>query len=381
MNVTGWIFFVYLVSMVSTFAQQSSKEIIYLGTYSERGSEGIYVMNLDRGSGTLTPLQTVPHKNSPTFLEVHPSGRYLYAVYREGMDEDDKNGTVTAFEIDQQSGKLSLLNEQSSLGAGPCHISLAPDGKFAFVSNYAGGSLAVYPVNADGSLGKAADFVQHKGKGAHEQRQTAPHMHSVIPSENGRFIYASDLGIDKIMIYEVNPQSGRLSAAATPYVASQAGAGPRHFALHPHQDYAFSIEELSSTITSYKVDKAAGALSPLQSVSALPEQVKLENNTTADIHVSPDGKFVYGSNRGHDSIVIYAFDPESGKMTYVGHEASGGGHPRNFCIDQKGEFIFVANRDDDNVVSFRRNKASGRLTRLDEVRVPAAVCVRQLVLP
>lgn len=371
-----------LLCFGAVLAQSPSKEILYVGTYSDRGSQGIYVLEFDRTTGKLSELQTVEDKESPSFLEVHPSGKYLYAVYREGMDAKDKNGTVTAFEIDPASGKLSKINEQSSEGAGPCHVSIDPKGKLAYVSNYGGGNLAVYPIQNDGSLGKATDVIQHSGSSVNENRQKEPHMHSIIPTENGKFIYASDLGIDKIMIYQPDRKSGKLEPAPTPYAATTAGAGPRHFTLSPDGKLAFSIEELSSTIASYHVDKKTAALSPADRVPTLPEGTQVPNNTTADIHVSPDGKFVYASNRGHDSIVIYAIDAKSGKLSYVGHEPTKGAHPRNFCMDQQGKFVFVANRDNDNVVVFDRDAASGKLSYSgNEARVPAAVCIQQLRLP
>ncbi|WPP49547.1 lactonase family protein [Catalinimonas niigatensis] len=370
-----------LLCFATVFAQSSSKEILYVGTYSDRGSQGIYVLEFDRTNGKLTEIQTLDDKESPSFLEVHPNGKYLYAVYREGMNANDKSGTVTAFEIDSASGKLSKLNEQSSEGGGPCHVSIDPKGKLAYVSNYGGGNLAIYPIREDGSLGEASDRIQHHGSSVNENRQKEPHMHSIIPSENGKFIYASDLGIDKIMIYQPDRKSGKLSPAKTPYAASTPGAGPRHFTFHPDGKLAFSIEELSSTIASYSVDKNSGALTPIDQVATLPEDAQTQSNTTADIHVSPDGKFVYGSNRGHDSIVIYKIDP-SGKMSYVDHEPTKGAHPRNFCMDDKGEFVFVANRDDDNVVVFKRDAATGKLSYTgNQAKVPAAVCVQQLLLP
>lgn len=376
------LFTLFVLAVPLAVAQQSgSKEILYVGTFSDRGSQGIYVFQFDRASGKLTELQTVSGKESPSFLEIHPNGKYLYAVYREGMSKDDKSGTVTAYKIEQSTGKLTRINEQSSEGAGPCHVSLDPKGKFAYVSNYGGGNLAVYPVNKDGSLGKSSDVVQHEGGSVNQDRQQEPHMHSIIPTGNGKFIYASDLGIDKIMIYKVDHKTGKLSAAKVPFVENTPGSGPRHFALHPNGNFAFSAEELSSTIASFRVDKATGALSQTDRVNMLPEDFD-GNNSAADIHISPDGKFVYASNRGHDSLVIYAIDPDTGKLTFAGHENTRGGHPRNFCIDHKGTYVFVANRDNDNVVVFKRDAASGKLTYTgEEVNVPAAVCIQQLELP
>ena len=203
-------------------------------------------------------------------------------------------------------------------------------------------------------------------------------LHSIIPSESGEVIYASDLGIDKIMLYEPNRSTGKLSAASPPFVASTPGAGPRHFALHPSGRWAFSIEELSSTIAAYAVAKESGGLTSVDRVTTLPEGASADGNSTADIHVSPDGKFVYASNRGHDSIVIYAIDTDTGKLTYVGNEPAGGEHPRNFCMDDRGEFVWVANRDTDNVVVFRRDAQTGKLTPTgNEIKIPAVVCVQQ----
>lgn len=372
----------FFLAATGVMGQSSSKDILYVGTYSDRGSKGIYVLEFDRTTGKLREVQTIEDKESPTFLEVHPNGRYLYAVYREGMDANDQHGTVTAFEIDPASGKLNKINEQSSEGAGPCHVSIDPEGKLAYVSNYGGGNLAVYPIRKDGSLDKASDVVQHSGSSVNENRQKEPHMHSIIPSDNGKFIYASDLGIDKIMIYQPDRKTGKLTPAKTPYAESVPGAGPRHFTFHPNGQLAFSIEELSSTIASYKVDKISGALQGVDQVPTLPANVQTQNNTTADIHVSPDGKFVYASNRGHDSIVIYGIDAKNGKLSYVGHEPTQGAHPRNFCMDDQGEFVFVANRDNDNVVVFDRDADSGKLSYTgNEAKVPAAVCIQQLRLP
>ena len=376
------IFGLLLLISAVALAQPSSQDILYVGTYADRGSQGIYVLAFDRTTGTLAERQTIQGKESPSFLAIHPNGKYLYAVYREGKNAQDKNGTVTAFAIDPKNGKLRKINEQSSEGPGPCHVSIDPAGKLAYVSNYSGGSLAAYPIGPDGRLGEASEMIQHTGGSVNPNRQQEPHMHSIIPSADGNIVYASDLGTDKIMMYRPDRSSGELSPAEPPFATSTPGAGPRHFALHPSGSWAFSIEELSSTIASYRVDKGSGAMSLVDRATTLPKGASAEGNSTADIHVSPDGKFVYGSNRGHNSIVIYAIDTDTGKLTYVGNESTRGERPRNFCMDQQGEFIWVANRDTDNVVVFRRDADSGKLTYSgNEIKVPAAVCIQQLRLP
>jgi 6-phosphogluconolactonase len=370
-----------ILAIMTTQPNAIAQDLLYVGTYSDRGSQGIYVLEFDRATGKLSERQTLEDKDSPSFLTIHPNGKYLYAVYREGKNADDQHGTVTAFAIDPKNGKLSKLNEQSSEGAEPCHVSVDPNGKLVYVSNYTAGNLAVYPIGDDGKLGAASDVVQHRGSSVNPDRQQEPHMHSVVPSENGDVIYASDLGIDKIMLYRPDRNSGKLSAATPPFATSTPGAGPRHFALHPNGKFAFSIEELSSTTAAYAVQEN-GSLEPVDRTTTLPEGALAEGNSTADIHVSPDGKFVYASNRGHDSIVIYAVDSDTGKLTYVDNEPAGGEHPRNFCMDSQGEFVWVANRDTDKVVVFRRDAKTGKLSATgNEIKIPAAVCVQQLRLP
>ena len=382
MNVQLVCLFASLLLISITAAPSVAQDILYVGTYSDRGSEGIYVLEFDRTTGELSERQTVDDKDSPSFLALHPNGKYLYAVYREGQGEEDSHGTVTAFAIDPSTGDLNKINEQSSEGAGPCHVSVDPSGKLAYVSNYGGGSVVVHPIGEDGRLAKASEVVEHTGSSVNPKRQQEPHTHSAVPTKDGDVLYVSDLGTDKIMLYQPDLATGKLTAGQPPSAASTPGAGPRHFALHPGGEWAFSIEELSSTTAVYHVKQGTGALAMVDRVTTLPEGASAEGNSTADIHVSPDGKFVYASNRGHDSIVIYALDAATGKLTYVGNEPTQGAHPRNFCIDDQGEYVWVANRDTDNVVVFKRDAASGKLIYTgNQIKVPAAVCVQQFRLP
>lgn len=275
---------------------------------------------------------------------------------------------------------LQLINEQSVEGRGTAHVSVDPLGKFAYVSNYSEGNLSVFSIHENGSLSETADVVRHEGSSVNERRQNSPHVHSIIPSTDGKFIYVSDLGTDQIMIYEVNRTTGELSPAKVPYVENTPGAGPRHFAIHPDGNFAYSAEELSSTVAVFSVDQNSGALDEIQRVTMLPEDFE-GNNSAADIHLSPDGRFLYASNRGHDSVVIYRVDADTGNLTLTGHEPTRGGHPRNFMMDQRGEYVLVSNRDDDNVVVFNRDQETGQLTYSgEEVSVPMAVCVTQLVM-
>ncbi len=370
----------FLLAFLSIFFVENlsaqTKDIIYAGTSSVRGSEGIYVFQFDRQKGKLAGIQTVSGGSSPNFLALSPDKKFLYAAYSKGTLTDG-SGSIMSFKIDSATGHLTKINEQSSEGVGPAHVSIDPKGRFAYISNYGAGNLAVYPVNKDGSLEKASDVIKHTGSSMNKSRQEGPHVHSAIPSEDGRFLYVSDLGIDKTMIYRVQ-DDGKLLPAKNPFVQHIPGSGPRHFAIHPNGRYAYSAEELTSTVASFQIDTLSGALNPLERVTMLPEGYK-EQNFAADIHFSPDGKFLYASNRGHESMVIYKVDPSNGKMSLVGHANTGGRHPRNFMIDSRGEYVLTANRDTDNIVVFKRDKKTGKLEpNGEQVTVPAVICLIQL---
>ncbi|MEX1063153.1 MAG: lactonase family protein [Balneolaceae bacterium] len=364
----------------SASEEPASKEYIYVGTFADRGSEGLYVFEFNRESGELNQVQTVSDRESPSFQYMHPEGHVLYSASREDFSEEVNYGTLGAYSIDRENGRLTLINEQSVEGRGPAHVSVDPLGRFVYVSNYGTGNLSVFGIEDNGGIGEAVDVVQHEGSSVNENRQESPHVHSIIPSADGRFIYASDLGTDRINIYEPDPSTGILDPADSPYFENTPGAGPRHFAFHPDGEFAYSAEELTSTVAVLNVDRSTGALEQVQRVEMLPEGFDAENSA-ADIHVSPDGRHLYASNRGHDSLVIYSIDENTGELSLIGHESTRGGHPRNFMIDSRGEFVLVANRDDDNVVVFRRDDSSGMLTYTGfEAHVPMAVCLTQLIV-
>jgi len=359
--------FILLLTAMTAFAQKPKKEILYLGTYTQKG-EGIYVYEFDRSNYSFKELQVLTSKTSPSFLEFHPNKKYLYAA-------NEGNSTVSAYAIDQASGKLTALNSQPSQGSGPCHVSVDPKGRFIYLSNYGSGDLAVYKLNPDGSIGTLADTIQDKGRAGQK-----PHMHSIIPSADGKYIYASDLGIDKIMVYSVDPQTSKLTPGSVPHAEVKAGDGPRHFAIHPNGNFGYSACELASVVNSFKIVKGSGALVPFERVTMLPSDFT-GKSYAADIHFSPDGKFLYASNRGHESLAIYAVDAKTGKLTVAGHADTHGKHPRNFLIDAKGEFAIVTNRDNDNAVFFKRDAATGQLTYTGkEISAPTPVCVKQLFL-
>ncbi|MEX0594237.1 MAG: lactonase family protein, partial [Balneolaceae bacterium] len=350
---------------------KSNKEIFYVGTFSD---EGLFVYEFDRENRTFTEIQQLTEKPSPNFQIIHPDGQTLYSISGEAPEGMDEVGSVAFYRIDAESGRLSWLGERSTMGRGPAHVSVDPMGRFVYVSNYGGGSIASYPVLEDGSLGEAVSVIQHEGGSmVNEQRQQRPYAHSTIPSPDGQYIYTSDLGMDKIMIYAVDQQTGELSPAEQPYAETEPGSGPRHFAFHPDGEFAYSVEELSSTVTAFRYDASTGGLENLQVISMLPEGYE-ERSSAADIHLSPDGRYLYATNRGHDSTAIYSIDSETGMLEMVGIEPTRGGHPRNFAVDQSGEFVFVTNRDNDNLVLFERDSETGLLTYTGvEATVPRAV--------
>ncbi|RAJ97785.1 6-phosphogluconolactonase [Larkinella arboricola] len=358
--------------MSSLAKAQSPKEILYVGTYSTRGSEGIYVLEFDRASGSLKQLQTVSNAKSPSFLAIHPSGKYLYSVNEAAAN----SGGVSSYSIEPKTGKLTMMNQQSSHGRGPCHIAVDQTGKLAFVSNYGGGTFTVLPIQNDGRLGAATDTLKYEGKGAHPQRQDKPHIHSATVSPNNRFVYVCDLGTDKVYIYEFDKTSGKVKPAVTPYASVAPGSGPRHIAIHPTGKYLYLVEEINSSVATFAIDNKTGALTLLQdNVKTLPADFT-GNNTSADIHTDPKGKFLYQSNRGYDGLAILSI-ANDGKVTLVGQQPTEGKTPRNFMIDPKGEYAFAANQDTDNIVVYKLDGKTGRLTPTGtQIKVPAPVCLK-----
>jgi 6-phosphogluconolactonase len=357
--------------------EHSMDKLVYVGMYTYKGaSGGIYIYRLDMTTGALAPLGITGGVQNPSFLALDPQHRYLYAV-NETMEFDGQpGGGVSAFAVDRQSGALSFINSQLTHGGAPCHVNVDQTGRFVYVANYMGGNAAVFPVRADGGLDPASAVVQHAGSGVNPRRQEGPHAHSTTLDPTNTFAFVADLGIDKVMVYQLDLETGTLPPHTQPWVEVEAGAGPRHMAFHPNGRYAYLITEMGNTIIAFAYDATQGTLGALQTVPALPEDFDGQS-TCADIHVAPSGKFLYGSNRGHDSIVIYAVDPDTGLLTYVGHESTLGKTPRNFAIDPTGTYLFAANQDSDTIVTFRVDTETGRLTPTGHVvEVSMPVCVR-----
>ncbi|NJN26429.1 MAG: lactonase family protein [Cyclobacteriaceae bacterium] len=366
------------IARAQTATDKAARELIYVGTFSENGSMGIYVFDLKRSTARYDLLQTIVSKQSPSFIELSPGGKFLYSANREGLPGKEPWGSVSSFAIDPTSGKLTLVKNQHSFGDSPCHISVHPSGRFIFVSHYKGGNFVVMPVDEDGNIGEPTANIQLEGKGTIMPRQEQPHTHSAVPSRDGKFLYVSDLGLDKIMIYHFDVHTGSVSPASPPFLRTIPGAGPRHLVFSQDGDLAFSSEELSSSISSYAVDKQHGGLQLVQRLPALPPAFFGEN-TSADVHTSADGKYVYVSNRGYNGLAMFKVNG-NGKMKNIGYMPTVGERPRSFLPDPKGSFMLVANRDSNEINIFRMEK-DGTLSDTNAyLQVPSPVCIKYLEL-
>jgi 6-phosphogluconolactonase len=350
---------------------------VFFGTYTGGNSKGIYVAHLDLATGQLSTAELAAEVVNPSFLALHPNRPFLYAVNEVGSFAGQKVGAVTAFAMDPKTGKLDLLNQQPSGGGGPCHLTVDGTGNHVLVANYGGGSCSVFPVQSDGRLGEASAFVQHQGSSVNPQRQKAPHAHGIYVDRQNRFALVPDLGLDQVLVYRFDPVRGTLAPNDPPFATAAPGAGPRHLALDEQNKRAYVINEMHCTITAFNYDAERGKLDEFQTLSTLPEgQQALPSYSTAEIALHPSGKFLYGSNRGHDSLAVFRIDPATGRLTLVQHEPAQGKIPRSFGIDPSGRFLLAANQDSDSVVSFRIDAGSGRLSPTGQtVSVGRPVCV------
>ena len=349
--------------------------LVYIGTYTSAKSKGIYVARFEPATGKLTTPELAAETKNPTFLAVHPNNRFLYAVGEMSDVGPNRTGAVSAFQIDHASGKLSLLNQQSSGGAGPCHLSLDKSAKCVLVANYGGGSLAALPIQADGKLAAPSAFIQHTGSSVNRERQAGPHAHFITTDPENRFALACDLGLDKILFYRLNPAKATLVANDPPFASTARGSGPRHLAFHPNGKFVFLINEMAATLTSFAYDSSTGALKELQTLSSVPDDFTGQKSG-AEVAVAPSGKFVYASNRGHDSIAAFGFDAATGKLTFLQHQSTQGKTPRHFAMEPGGNWLLAENQGSDNIVVFRVDSQSGHLSETGQtVSVGAPVCM------
>jgi 6-phosphogluconolactonase len=364
----------------------SKQRLVLIGTYTEPirfgtgkilegQGKGIYLYRLDVSSGSLEPCGLAEGVPNPSYLALDPARRFLYAVNEIKEFEGAPTGAVSAFSIDPGGGGLRFLNRKPTYGTDPCHLAVHKSGRYVLVANFMSGSVCVLPIREDGSLGDATDVVQHRGSSVDPLRQSGPHAHAITLDDTGRYVFVPDLGLDRLMVYTFDAQRGQLRPHDEPWVQVAAGAGPRQLVMHPQGGYAYLINELDSTMTAFRYDGEGGTLREIQTLSTLPADFE-GPSTCAEVQISPSGRFLYGSNRGHDSIVIYAIDRVDGTLACVGHSSTQGKTPRHFALDPAGEFLLAANQDTNSVVTFRLDPASGEpVPTGHSADVPTPVCV------
>jgi 6-phosphogluconolactonase len=363
-------------------AAAKGQYIAYVGTYtSKTNSKGIYAYRFDSEKGQLTSIGVAAETTDPSFLAVHPNGKYLYAVNEIGNFNGGTSGAVSAFAIDAKTGALKFLNQVPTRGAGPCYVSLDKNGEFVLVANYDSGSIASFPVQADGSLGTTSGFVQHSGSGPDKERQEGPHAHWIGTSPDNRFALAVDLGLDQVIVYGFDSSKGIFTPMLSGFAKVKPGAGPRHLAFHPDGKFAYVLSEVESSVTVFSYQAKTGGLTSLQTISALPKDFS-GHKEAAEIAVHPSGKFLYTSNRGHDSIAVFAIDEKKGTLKSLGQVLTGGKTPRHFAIDPTGAYLLAENQESNNIVIFHIDPATGSLTPTGQtIEVPSPVCIAFVAVP
>jgi 6-phosphogluconolactonase len=349
-------------------------QLVYFGTYTGGKSQGIYVAEFEPGTGKLGQARLVAKTENPTFLALSPGNKVLYAVNEVGDFQGRNSGAVSAFKMDTETGDLSLLNQQPSGGSGPCHLAVAENGGCVLVANYGSGSVAVLPIEADGRLRAPSASIQHRGSSVNHERQEGPHAHFITWSPDNRVVLACDLGLDQIMLYRLNAAQTSLISNDPPFFRIKAGSGPRHLAFDPKGHFAYVLSEMLSTLTCCAYDSDTGQLKEIQTVSTLPENYS-GASTGAEVQMHPAGRFVYASNRGHNSIAVFEVDSGTGRVRLVQTEPSQGKTPRHFCVDPTGRWLIVENQDSDNVVVFAVNLSTGHLSETGHSQqIGAPVC-------
>ena len=360
----------------------AQKYLFYVGTYTQdTKSKGIYAFRYDAASKQITSLGLAAESVNPSFLAIHPSGKFLYAVNEVQTYKGQNSGGVSAFAIDHATGKLTFLNEVPSLGADPCYITVDKTGKWVLVANYTGGSVAVLPIQNDGKLGEVSDIVKHNGHGTNPQRQEGPHAHSIDLSPDNRFAFVDDLGLDALFTYKFDEKTGKLTTVNTAVTHFNPGAGPRHFTLHPSGKYAYVVAEMEHSVTTLSANLQDGTFKALQTVPTIPPDYKGRNDD-AEVKVDASGRFLYASNRGHDSIIALAIDPNKGILSPLGLVVGPIKEPRSFEIDPSGKFLFVENQKADNIVLLSIDPKTGALSpNGPQYDVPSPVCLKFVPIP
>jgi 6-phosphogluconolactonase len=369
--------FLMLATTLQADSAEGDKVWLYVGTYTGK-SKGIYRCEFDTKTGKIGTPELAAEAANASFLALSPNGKFLYCVNEIDNLNGKNSGGVQAFALDPKTGKLTLLNQQPTQGGGPCHLIVDKAGKNVLAANYGGGSVCVIPIKEDGSLAAPSSFIQHKGTSVDPGRQEGPHAHSVNLDANNHFAFVADLGLDKVLVYKFDPAKGTITPNDPPFFSLPPGSGPRHFAFHPNGKIAYVINEMKNTVTAMEYDAKTGTLMKLQTLPTLPADFK-GNNSTAEVVVHPSGDFLYGSNRGHNSIASFKIDPKTGELTATGHQTEGIKTPRNFNIDPTGKFLVVANQDGASLVVFSIDPKTGELKPTGQtVEIANPVCVKFL---
>jgi 6-phosphogluconolactonase len=371
-------------ALVTSAAVAGDNYLVYFGTNTnaKNGSKGIYVARFNSSSGDLAKPELAVEAGNPGFLSIHPSKKYLYAIGDVTTPDGKKGGGISSFSIEANTGKLTLLNQQSAIGSGPCHVNVDATGKMAVLANYGSGSVASYAIGAEGKVSEAASFIQHEGSSLDPKRQKGPHAHSVNFSPDNRFVFACDLGLDKVLIYKVDPATGKMTPNEPAFAKTPAGGGPRHLAFHPSGKFVFVNNEMAMTETVFAYDTANGAMTELQTVSTLPEADRGKPGfSTAETLAHPNGKNVYVSNRTHDTIAVFNCDPATGKLTLIQNVPVEGQIPRNICLDPTGKWLIAAHQNSGTAALFNVEAESGKLSFTGtKIEVPGSICVRFLAV-
>jgi 6-phosphogluconolactonase len=355
--------------------------LVYFGTHSTGPGLGFSIAHFDTATGVLTTPRFDVEAVAPAFFVIHPDGRHLYTCNSIDTVHGQPGATVSAYAIEPKTGHLTLLNQQPAGGSDPSYVCLDHTGRHVLVANYQAGNIAVLALKPDGSLGERTAFAQHTGSSVDPKRQTHAYAHSIIVDPANRFVLVADLGLDRLFVYRFDEKDGSLQPNDPPFATVRPGSGPRHVKFHPNGRWVYLINEMGCTVTAFTWDSAHGALTEFQTVSTLPADFK-GTNTCAEIVVHPNGRFLYGSNRGHDSLAVFTIDPDTGRLAPLEHVSTQGKSPRNFTFDPTGKWILCTNHGSDNAVVFRVDEATGRLTPAGQpVSVPSPFCERFLPVP
>lgn len=372
------------LALITSAAVAGDNYLVYFGTNTnaKNGSKGIYVARFNSSSGDLAKPELAVEAGNPGFLSIHPSKKYLYAIGDVTTPDGKKGGGISSFSIEAKTGKLTLLNQQSAIGSGPCHVNVDATGKMAVLANYGSGSVASYAIGAEGKVSEAASFIQHEGRSLDPKRQKGPHAHSVNFSPDNRFAFACDLGLDKVLIYKVDSATGKMTPNEPAFAKTPAGGGPRHLAFHPSGKFVFVNNEMAMTETVFTYDRANGAMTEVQTVSTLPEADRGKPGfSTAETLAHPNGKNVYVSNRTHDTIAVFNCDPATGKLTLIQNVPVEGQIPRNICLDPTGKWLIAAHQNSGTAALFNVEAESGKLSFTGtKIEVPGSICVRFLAV-